>query len=105
MAFEQIIPRDVISANKLAEVDVNGKKVLLVNYQDRIKAFQPLCPHQGASLAKGHLKQGYIVCPVHQRMYAFETGKHNFTSECLKTYTAIEKDGYIFIDTDELSAG
>lgn len=103
MGLERMIAREDLTLNKMAEVEVNGKKILLVNYQDNVKAFQPHCPHQGASLVKGQVKQGFIVCPVHQRMYSFETGKHNFTSECLKTYTAIEKDGYIFIDTDELN--
>ena len=42
--------------------------------EDRIVAFSRRCPHQGADLAKGTLRDGAIVCPWHNLVFDPTTG-------------------------------
>lgn len=100
MALRKVAIRNDFKGSQLLEINVETKKIILVEYQGNIKAFQGECPHQGASLAQGHIVSGHLVCPLHQRHYSCETGKHNFSSECLKSYVIAEKDGSIFIDVE-----
>lgn len=103
MALKPVAQRTDFDTRDIVEITVENKKVILVKYQDGLKAFQGYCPHQGASLAQGHVEKGHIVCPLHRYMYSVETGKHNFSTQCLKSYKVVEEDGKIFIDADEFA--
>jgi hypothetical protein len=39
------------------------------------RVFQRRCPHQGADLALGHLRNGSIVCPWHNLPFDLATGR------------------------------
>lgn len=45
---------------------------------DRVVVFSRYCPHEGADLAAGYLRDGYIVCPWHNLPLSLENG----TSPC-----------------------
>ena len=46
--------------------------VVLVREGDDVFALEDACNHAGASLAEGWVKEGCLICPVHQ--YAFDLG-------------------------------
>jgi nitrite reductase (NADH) small subunit/3-phenylpropionate/trans-cinnamate dioxygenase ferredoxin subunit len=56
-------------------VAVNGTKVAIFRIGDRLRAIQDRCPHMGASLADGRLKDGQVVCHWHQWCFDLETGQ------------------------------
>ena len=103
MSLLLIANRKDVIPSKLSEITVEGNKVLLLDHDGMVKAFQGDCPHEGADLAQGHIEDGYIICPLHQRRFSCQTGKHNASSQCLKRYSITENDGKIFIDTSDLT--
>jgi cytochrome P450/nitrite reductase/ring-hydroxylating ferredoxin subunit len=104
MPLKQIAIASHLSPDNITEVVLDKKKIILVNHEGNLKAFQGTCPHEGAALADGHIENGHIVCPLHRRNFSCETGKHPSSSLCLKSYALVQKDNGIFINTDELSS-
>ena len=44
---------------------INGRGVVLFNIDGTIHAIDDSCPHQGASVANGHLNGCVLSCPAH----------------------------------------
>jgi len=44
---------------------VNGRMVAVFNDGGTYRAIDDLCPHMGASLGAGELRDGVVVCPWH----------------------------------------
>lgn len=103
MGLTQVAHRRDLEKGQMVEVAIEGKKIVLVEYQGRVKAFQGDCPHEGAALAQGHIESDHIVCPLHRRNFSCRDGKHNLSDQCLKSYAVVEKDDAIFIDNNGIS--
>ncbi|MGB3298367.1 MAG: aromatic ring-hydroxylating dioxygenase subunit alpha [Phormidesmis sp.] len=83
---------------------ISGKPVALDAY----------CPHLGAPLAQGQIKQGHIRCPLHHWQFD-ETGQCVFAPACqpvsasVKSWTTAERYGLVWIwigeSSPETSAG
>src|SRR5687767_13494797 len=102
MPLQFVANRKDIQPSRLLEVTVDSTKILLLEHDGMVKAYQGDCPHEGADLAQGHIDGGYIICPMHQRHFSCQTGKHNASTQCLKHYAITENEGRIFIDTHDL---
>jgi NADPH-dependent 2,4-dienoyl-CoA reductase/sulfur reductase-like enzyme/nitrite reductase/ring-hydroxylating ferredoxin subunit len=59
----------------LREVEVAGRKILLVRRGDKITAIDGLCPHAGAPLAEGVLDGDVVICPWHKAAFSVEDGR------------------------------
>lgn len=57
------------------QVKVNGKKLCLIKYEQKIYVIQNTCPHAGGILSGGWCKEGNIVCPIHRYAYSLTTGR------------------------------
>ncbi|MGF1554150.1 MAG: FAD-dependent oxidoreductase [Paracoccaceae bacterium] len=56
-------------------VDKDGEAILLHRPRgEEVVAFQGLCPHLGAPLAKGAIGEGLVVCPFHHAVFELATG-------------------------------
>ncbi|MFW6133285.1 MAG: FAD-dependent oxidoreductase, partial [Planctomycetota bacterium] len=60
---------------EMKEVQVGDVNVLLVRLSGKFYAYWPECPHQGAPLAKGLLRERHIRCPWHHAVFDAESGK------------------------------
>lgn len=86
---------------KPKRVEVNGRALVVVREQDEFYALHDTCPHQGASLSKGHVsgttlycKPGesipygsdgqILVCPWHGYEYNLRTGCSIFDPETIR---------------------
>lgn len=103
MNLQQVARYSDLKEGSLIEVAIGNNKIVLLQHEGKVKAFQGDCPHEGAALAQGHVENGHIVCPLHRRHYSCQTGKHNLSDQCLKTYSVIEKDDLIFINVTALT--
>ena len=56
-------------------VRVQGCSVALLREGDKILAVADACPHRGASLADGTLREGVITCPWHGGRYDGASGE------------------------------
>ena len=54
---------------------INGRKLLLVHWNNNLHALEEHCPHHGASMVGGEVDDGCLVCPRHRYRYDLETGR------------------------------
>ena len=71
---EKVAGADELREGELREVQVGGKKVLLLRCDGAVRAFGSRCPHYDGPLAKGLLHDGRLVCPWHQGTFDARTG-------------------------------
>ena len=53
----------------------NNEEIVIGKLNDKLFAFNNVCPHRGASLSKGTLHGNNIVCYMHGYEYDIFTGK------------------------------
>ncbi|MET0394445.1 MAG: Rieske 2Fe-2S domain-containing protein [Chitinophagaceae bacterium] len=67
----------VFSANSIAIVQANGKKLCLARYNDQLFAFAYKCPHAGGIMADGYIDAlGNVVCPLHRYKFDLRNGRN-----------------------------
>jgi 3-ketosteroid 9alpha-monooxygenase subunit A len=100
--FQVAFERDVHES--LSEVFVQGRRILLVKNQDRLRAFVGDCPHRGASLAHGRWLAGdAVVCPFHG--YRIRLGGEVNEQLCVAEYPALVAAGGVFIRLSQENVG
>lgn len=85
--------------NNIVELEVDGKKICLVNYQESLQGCAAKCPHAGGKMAEGYLDAlGNIVCPLHRYKFNIQNGR-NASGEgyFLKTYLIEEREDGIYV--------
>ncbi len=58
---------------KLSRV-VDGRRVLLINYQGTVCAYEDRCRHQGVRLSEGRIVDHVLTCAAHGWEYDIRTG-------------------------------
>jgi Ferredoxin subunits of nitrite reductase and ring-hydroxylating dioxygenases len=56
-------------------VAVEGRRIAVLREGDRYVAVADACPHMGASLADGTLREGVVTCPWHGWRYDGASGE------------------------------
>lgn len=56
-------------------VIINDKPILIVYDKKNVYAINDKCPHMGASLYKGDIIDGCVVCRLHKSKIDLKTGK------------------------------
>jgi nitrite reductase/ring-hydroxylating ferredoxin subunit len=110
-----ILSDDLIN-DSFKKITLKNLEIVVGKINDKLFAFDNVCPHRGASLSKGSLHGNNIVCYMHGYEYDVFTGKlENMKSwkrddtwkeqtlawrysGDLKTYDPYEKDGKILIE-------
>lgn len=65
------------AANNIAIAEMDGKKICIGRFNDKIFAFAYKCPHAGGLLAQGYIDAlGNIVCPLHRYKYDMKNGRN-----------------------------
>lgn len=54
--------------------DLNNREIALFNIDGIIYALDDACPHEGASLGAGEMKEGCVSCPLHGWTFEVSTG-------------------------------
>lgn len=77
-----------ISENEIIPI---GTSICLAKVDGQLYAFERHCPHQGADLTLGYVKDGKVYCPWHNYCIDPKTGSGSCsTLKSLKTYNAKE---------------
>ncbi|MCD1293551.1 (2Fe-2S)-binding protein [Methanocella sp. CWC-04] len=71
---------DVAKVNDIAPggmkyVEVNGKEIVLCNYEGTIYAVERRCGHMNAPLEKGSLRGYILTCPMHSSQFDIKSGE------------------------------
>jgi toluene monooxygenase system ferredoxin subunit len=82
-------------------VEIDGKKILLVNVAGTVCAFEDRCAHLGWPLSHGKLVGQELTCALHQWRYDARTGVGlNPRGVVLRSYGVQILDGDILVDLD-----
>jgi 3-phenylpropionate/trans-cinnamate dioxygenase ferredoxin subunit len=93
----------VFSENNIAVADMNGKKICIARFNEKIFAFANKCPHAGGILADGFIDAlGNVVCPLHRYKYDMKNGR-NISGEgyYLKHWPVEIRNDGIFVGIEE----
>ena len=84
----------------MAPLTIEGKPVLLVNVDGRVRAYENRCPHQQSNLDEGEFDGEKITCWRHLWEFDADTGKGiNPESASLTSYPcSVAEDGTIVVD-------
>jgi nitrite reductase (NADH) small subunit len=80
-------------------VEVAGREVALFRRGDEVRALESECPHRGASLAFGDLRDGVVYCPQHAWPFRLDDGAcPEFPGVAVATYRASVEGGEVFLE-------
>ena len=84
---------------------VAGVDLVLVRFDDQIRAFYGRCLHRGALLADGFVRGENLICGLHDWDYRLDSGVSEYNNhEVLPRFAAwVEGDG-VFVDAAEVAA-
>jgi nitrite reductase (NADH) small subunit len=81
----------------LAEVD--GREIALFRRGDRVDALDNICPHRGAALAFGDVREGVVYCPLHAWPFRVDTGVCvEFPGVSVPAYRTTVEGGEVFLE-------
>lgn len=79
-------------------VTVSGKDLALFRSAGQVLAMDSECPHEGAPLAEGELRDGVVICPWHAWQFDACTGCGlEPKGQDVKTYKTLVEGGKIFV--------
>jgi 3-phenylpropionate/trans-cinnamate dioxygenase ferredoxin subunit len=93
----------VFADNNIAVTELNGKKICIARFKEKIFAFAYKCPHAGGLLADGFIDAlGNVVCPLHRYKYDIKNGR-NVSGEgyYLKHWPVEVKDDGVHVGVEE----
>jgi toluene monooxygenase system ferredoxin subunit len=100
--FERVCTTDDVWEGELMPFDVAGRKILLINLEQSLHAYDASCPHQGQSLCEGTLDGHVLTCPAHHWQFDVRTGRGvNPTSCRLKSYALRVEADDVFVDVEQ----
>ena len=75
MTFIKVGPAADLLPDRMTEVQVSGKELLLARVNGRFHALGNLCTHEGCRLSGGRILDGKIRCPCHGSVFDPASGK------------------------------
>ena len=86
-------------------VAVQGREYALFRVNGQVQCIDSACPHEGASLADGEIKDGVVSCPWHNWTFDACTGcSLDPPGNDVRSYETLVENGVIYVRTG-LSAG
>jgi len=84
---------------------VENVDLVLVRFDDQVRAFYGRCLHRGALLADGQIVGDDIVCGLHGWDFRMDTGVSAYNNaEALERFACWEEDGQVWVDAAEIAA-
>jgi toluene monooxygenase system ferredoxin subunit len=100
-----VIERERLARNAKLGVRVAGARVLLVDLDGEVSAFEDRCPHQGIPLSEGRYDEGRLSCRLHEWTFDVTTGQcvaWDTIGEprgfCLRRFEVTVDQGWIYVD-------
>src|SRR5690349_21621931 len=83
--------------------EVNHAKVLFINLDNVVTAYENRCAHLGVALSEGRLDGHVLTCRAHQWQYDARSGRGiNPASACLKSFAVKVVGDDIYVDVDAI---
>ncbi|MGH8932145.1 MAG: Rieske 2Fe-2S domain-containing protein [Egibacteraceae bacterium] len=98
-SWTPVLEFDELWEGDLTGVEVGATKVLLVNIDGEVRAYENRCPHQAWPLDQGDLDCGTLTCANHLWEFDALTGKGINPGDCALTSfpCKVDDDGMICV--------
>ena len=73
-AFSRALPASEVPHGAKRVIEIEGKSVLVCNWNGRLYAVSNVCSHAHEMLEPGRLGNGWISCPIHGARFDLATG-------------------------------
>lgn len=93
---------DALAEDGVMTVRVGDTLYCLVRFEGEYHALANACPHMGASLGKGRLEDGYVVCPMHGWQVSPLDGSlpDDYNKPPIPTYPVTVRDDGVYIELE-----
>jgi nitrite reductase/ring-hydroxylating ferredoxin subunit len=87
---------------QMRPVSIHGEEIALFRIDGQVHAIGNVCTHGYALLTDGYFDGKCVECPLHQGLFDVTTGEavDGPAQDPVRTFTAREQDGAIFIDLE-----
>ena len=93
-----------IAPNTGKSFEVNGQQIALFNLDGAFYAISDPCPHRGAPLSEGMLREGKVFCNWHCFDFNLQTGACIAVPQLqVRTYEVKVEGDAIFVRVDDVS--
>ena len=85
----------------ITKVTIDGRDIMIVNYDGSYIALDDTCTHAGASLSEGKLEGSHVVCDWHGAEFDCSTGKlakFPVTIRDLQKYSVTVESESLFVE-------
>lgn len=102
MNLVRVCPVSELPPGTLRGIDLDGRRVLIVNVDGVIRAWDGTCTHEEADLSTGFLLAERVTCPLHLSQFDLTTGEavNPPATLPLKGYKVIVDNGEVFVEVD-----
>jgi 3-phenylpropionate/trans-cinnamate dioxygenase ferredoxin subunit len=106
MTYRRALPFDAVSEGAASRVVVEGHAVLVSRIGGIPHAVTDVCPHNGASLADGALRDGCVTCPAHLWRFSLIDGARQGRPEVRLAVFAcrVADDGWVEVNLPDPEA-
>jgi nitrite reductase/ring-hydroxylating ferredoxin subunit len=104
MAKIKVASGGEVGEGRILRIDAAGCPLLLSCIDGRFYAIEAICSHAGGRLEDGEVKNGCIVCPVHEAIFDLATGKADPAMDWasdLQSFRVTVEDGALFVEVPE----
>ena len=106
MTFRRAATLDDLWPGEMLGVEVDGVRVLLINDEGTVHAFENRCAHQAALLSKGRLDGNVLTCSVHHWCYDVRSGAGiNPRGVRLRRFATMIEDQDVLVDVSDERTG
>ena len=96
-----VVELDQLWMGEMRAVSVEGRRVLLVNTDGEVRAYEDRCAHAGVPLSGGRLEGCRLLCSAHLWEYDCRNGRGlNPISAQLRPFEVVVRDGLIYVDVE-----
>lgn len=83
-------------------IEIDGRRVLVVNLDGVLRAWDGTCTHEEADLSTGFLLGERVTCPLHLSQFDLSTGEavNPPATVPLKKYNVIVDSGEVCVELD-----
>jgi len=88
-----------LGEGSMLRATLDGRDICLTLIDGSVHAIGDMCPHRGASLSEGRLRDGCVTCPAHLWRFSFMDGrKQGDPRTAVPVYPTRIVDGYVEVD-------
>lgn len=98
--YVRAVPLSEVTPGKIVGVELEGKKVILTNFDGKIFAVSGICTHEYYELELGFLIEERVVCALHLSQFDLRTGEvfNAPAVEPLQRFNVKVENGAIYVE-------